>query len=237
MWNSYPLTGLPQASVSIPDDLDRRTQAPAIADAALFTQRSLSLAESGSPEQVRALRVTPSFFSTLGRAPMIGRAFADADATTGADRFAILTYGLWNARFAADQAIVGRDVRIDGQPYRVVGVLPSDFELPARDIALLVPFAFAPEDTADQARGNEFSSMTGVVLVLLIACANVANLLLMRATGRHREVAIRTAIGAGRAQLVKQMLTEGLVLSLLGAVVGLGLGLAGGRGLVALIEQ
>ena len=300
VWNSYPRTGLPQAGVSIPDYLDRRTQAPAIEDAALFTQRSLSLAEGGSPEQVRALRVTPSFFSTLGRAPMIGRAFAEADATDGADRFAILTYGLWNARFAADQGIVGRDVRIDGQPYRVVGVLPADFELPARDIALLVPFAFTPDDTTDQSRGNEFSSMiarlapgatreqldaqmkaivdrnldrlpqrrafversgftgtsvpirdqlvgdvrapllvlqTGVVLVLLIACANVANLLLMRATGRHREVAIRTAIGAGRAHLVKQMLTEGIVLSLLGAVVGLGLGLVGVRGLVALVEQ
>ena len=64
----YPLTGLPQASVSIPDYLDRRAQAPAIDDATLFTQRSLSLADGGQPEQLRALRVTPSFFSTLGRA-------------------------------------------------------------------------------------------------------------------------------------------------------------------------
>ncbi len=298
VWNSYPLGGLPQASVSIPDYLDRRTQAPAIEDATLFTQRSVSLAEGGSPEQVRLLRVTPSFFSTLGRAPMLGRAFADGDAVTGADQFAILTYGLWNSRFAGDQNVVGRDIRLDGVPYRVVGVLPPDLELPARDIALLVPFSFTPEQMSDEGRGNEFSTMiarlapgatreqfdaqmktiiarnldrlprfrgfaessgftgysvpireqmvgdvrapllvlqAGVLLVLLIACANVANLLLMRATGRQREVAIRTAIGAGRGHLIKQMLTEGLVLSLVGAVVGLGLGLAGVRGLVALI--
>ena len=159
VWNSYPLGNLPQASVSIPDYIDRRTQAPAIEDATLFTQRSVSLAEGGSPEQVRALRVTPSFFSTLGRAPLLGRAFTEPDATTGADQFAILTYGLWNSRFAADAAVVGTDIRLDGVAYRVVGVLPADFELPARDIALLVPFSFTPEQMSDQGRGNEFSAM------------------------------------------------------------------------------
>lgn len=69
IWNTYPLMGLPQASVSIPDYLDRRTQAPALEDAALITGRSVSLAEGGQPEQLRALAVTPSFFSTLGRFP------------------------------------------------------------------------------------------------------------------------------------------------------------------------
>src|SRR6476659_2651151 len=124
VWNSYPLMGLPQASVSIPDYLDRKTQAPAIEDATLFTGRSANLAEEGRPEQLRALAVTPSFFSTLGRQPFLGRGFTEDEAKPEADKFVILSYGLWNSRFGGDRAVVGRDIRLNGDGYRVVGVLP-----------------------------------------------------------------------------------------------------------------
>ena len=130
VWNSYPLMGLQQASVSIPDYLDRKTEAPAIEDAALFTMRSVNLSTQGQPEQVRALAVTPSFFTTLRRQPFIGRAFQDDEAKPGADKFAVLTHGFWTSHFGADRSIVDRDIRLNGEPYRVTGVLPPDFELP-----------------------------------------------------------------------------------------------------------
>jgi len=300
VWNSYPLMGLQQASVSIPDYLDRKTEAPAIEDAALFTMRSVNLSTQGQPEQVRALAVTPSFFTTLRRQPFIGRAFQDDEAKPGADKFAVLTHGFWTSHFGADRSIVDRDIRLNGEPYRVTGVLPPDFELPGNDVSLLLAFSFTPDQTADTGRGNEFSQMiarlrpgatieqlngqiktivarvidrlparrafatssgftgygvpfreqlvgdaraplyvlqAGVIVVLLIACANVASLLLMRATGRYRELAIRTTLGAGRWRLIRQLLTEGVVLSVLGAIGGLALGFAGVRGLIALSER
>jgi putative ABC transport system permease protein len=297
VWNSYPLTGLNQASVSIPDYIDRKTQAPAIEDATLFARQTVTLADGGQPEQVRALAVTPSFFSTLRRQPVLGRAFTEDEAKPNADRHAILTHGLWSSRFGADPHIVGRDIRVSGRAHRVVGVLAADFRLPLPDVALLVPFAFTAEQMSDQGRGNEFSSMiarlrpgatirqleaqmktiiarnvdrlpqfrpwvatsgftgtavtmreqlvgdaraplyvlqAGVLVVLLIACANVANLLLMRATGRYRELAIRTTLGAGQGRLLRQMLTEGLMLSILGAIGGIAVGIAGVRALTTM---
>src|SRR4249920_2111353 len=80
VWNTYKLMGLPQASVSIPDYIDRKTQAPAFEDAALFTPRAVSLSEEGRPEQLRALAVTPSFLTTLGRQPFLGQGFNDDEA-------------------------------------------------------------------------------------------------------------------------------------------------------------
>ncbi len=300
VWNTYPLMNLPQASVSIPDYIDRKTQAPAIEDATLFTGVSVALADAGQAEQLRGLAVTPSFFSTFQRQPFLGRGFTEDEAQPEADNFAILTYALWNSRFAADRAIVGRDIRMNGEAYRVVGVLPADFDLPSRDVAVLVPFAFTPQQMSDQGRGNEFSSMIarlkpgatiqqvneqmkmivernldrlpqsrgfvqssgfsgfatpireqlvgdvrtplyvlqiGVLVVLLIACANVANLLLMRATGRYRELAIRTTLGAGHWRIARQLLTEGVLLSLLGGLGGLIVGYVAVRGLIAMSSR
>ncbi len=91
VWNMYPLMGLPQASVSIPDYIDRKTQAPAIEDATLFTGGSANLADGGQPEQVRALMVTPSFFTTLQRQPFLGRGFTEDEARPDADNFVILS--------------------------------------------------------------------------------------------------------------------------------------------------
>ncbi|HKT78663.1 MAG TPA: ABC transporter permease [Vicinamibacterales bacterium] len=296
IWNTYPRMGLPKASVSIPDYLDRKTQAASLEDAALMSDVRLSLVASGEPVQLRGMAVTPSFFSTLDRRPSLGRPFADDEAEPGNNHVAILTASLWKARFAGDPSVIGREVKLGGEPYTVVGVLPADFLLPSPEIDLLVPFAFTPAQQTDAARGNEFSMMIGrlrpaatidqlnsdmraivqrnlerlperragaeatgfggyavpmreefagdtrapmlilqasVFLLMAIACVNVANLLLMRATGRMRELAIRASLGAGRAQLLRLMLIEGMVIAAAGGLLGVLIGVGGLRAIVA----
>jgi putative ABC transport system permease protein len=301
VWNVYGKGGPDLSDVSIPDYLDRRAQAPAIEEATLFRRRDATLLSGDAPEQIVALAVTPSFFSTLRRGPALGRAFVDADAVPGADaRVVMLTHALWASRFASDPAIVGRHIRVNGEAREVVGVLAADFELPRRDAVMLMPFAFTPAQMSDQERGNEFSEMiarlrpdatipqlnaqmsaivtrlidrvparadfmrntgfsgvaidmreqitgrtsaslyllqAGVLLVLAIACANVANLLLMRATGRHRELAIRTSLGASGTRILRHLLVEGAVLSAAGTACGVALAVAAGPALGALLAE
>jgi putative ABC transport system permease protein len=232
----------------------------------------------GKAETVSRQWVTSGFFSVLGVNPIAGRTFVPADNQNKVEAV-VLSEAFWEARFRRDPSIIGRSLRLDGQPYTVVGVVPKAFQLsgPTSVWALLhidrdpraravyffnVVGRIKPGVTLDAANadltavaaglarefpktnegrtvalqpmhramiGSELrlTSMLflGVVgVVLLICCANVANLLLARATVRTRELAIRSALGAHRGRVIRQLLTESLVLSAIGGAIGLWIG-------------
>jgi putative ABC transport system permease protein len=238
---------------------------------------NFNLAESDSPERVLGARVTGDFFKVFGVAPAQGRVLDANDDRPGSEQVVVLSHRLWTRRFGADPAIVNRDVRLDGRPYRVIGVMPAAFDFTNDAEELWVPIALLPEDRTnfdrhylqvvarirpgmtleeaqaplvvvaqqlekeqprengersaaliplldafvDGVRDRFYLLLAAVTLVLLIACGNVANLLLARGATRAEELAVRTALGAGRPRLIRQLLTENLVLAGVGAVLGL----------------
>jgi predicted permease len=289
VYNTYPKMGVDIAGTSIPDYLDRKKEAPSLEDLAIYTGQSYNLAESGStPERLPGQMVSPSFFTTLQVAPMLGQAFTDAHAVPGQDKAAVISYALWSNRFNRDPSVIGRDVRLNGEPYRVIGVMPEGFAFPNSQVQVWVPFAFTADQMSDNARGNEFSNSVGrlkpgatveqlnremdtivarnverlnspqfnardfvaatgftgrsvslreqqvgpartmllvlqaaVGMVLLIACANVANLMLTRVVARQKELSVRNALGATRWRIARQLLVDALVLSGAGGLLGL----------------
>lgn len=302
VYNTYPLMGLPNAGTSIPDYLDRRAGVSGLADAAMYHNKDFNLSLDGAPERIAGLRATPSLFTTLQAAPQFGRVFTDADAQPGTDKVVVLSHALWKNRFGANPAIVGQTIRLNTEPYTVIGVMPDGFYFPSPRTQAWVPFAFTAAQKSDNERGTEYSSMiarlkpgatlaavqrdldaiqarnaeripaerdfwktsgfggrvnsfleqnvsnirgmlwlvqAGVAAALLIGCANVASLLLARAVARERELAIRSALGASRRQLMRLLITESLVLFLVGGLLGLivawwGMSAFGALGLSAL---
>jgi putative ABC transport system permease protein len=255
-----------------------------------WSGRRVSLSSSGSPELVQARIATPGFLTAHGFKVSLGRDFLPEEGVVGKDQAIILTHQFWRSRFGGDADIVNRQVRIDGKPHMVVGVLAPGVadRLESR---LFLPLAFTPEqlnhdfhwllvlgrlkpgvtlaqanaDMADVARriADDFpKSNTGwsasveplknnflgadlistlwmllgaVGFVLLIACANVANLLLARGLARQREVAVRASLGASRGRLFRQLFTESVVLAAAGGALGIALAFWLTQGIMALV--
>jgi putative ABC transport system permease protein len=251
---------------------------------------SVNLAGADRPENVAAARVGWSFFRLLGVSASRGRTFLPDDDRPGGDGVVVLSDALWRRRFGADPAVVGREVRIDGVPRQVIGIMPASLDYSLYDEELWLPTAFTPEQLAQHdehyltvlgrprpgvrptqvsaelaqiaqslrerfprenaERGLDAASLHeelvgdyrvrlfvllgAVGFVLLIACANVANLLLVRATARARETAIRAAIGAGRHHLLRHAMAESLVLAVAGGVLGVVAAYWGVTGLIAI---
>lgn len=155
LYNKYPGVGADAAgSNGVPDYFDRRQGMPALEEQALFRQAGVTLSGNGlaDAERVQSLVVTPTFFRVLRTEPLRGQLFTDAQGELGQEKVVILTHGLWQRLFAGRDDALGQDVRIGGEPYRVIGVLPRDFVFLDPDIQLVRPAAFTAREKSDESR-------------------------------------------------------------------------------------
>jgi len=278
--------GLRDIPYSVPELEDLKSRAGVFEEVSVVLSGPTNLTGAKQPEHLEMLEVSPNYFSMLGTTPEIGRLFGPQDFALGFAEATVISDGLWRRSYGGDPNILGKRLRMDNDPYTIVGVVPPGFRHPgttvAKDVEVWVTCGFSGDPypkparnvkvareaigrlkpgfdiTQAQARLTAMASelrtdfpndyppeakwsveiqplqdalvgnvrpqllvlMAAVVLVVLIASVNIANLLLARASGRQREMALRMALGSGRTRMVRQMLTEALVLSFISGAAG-----------------
>lgn len=285
----------PNGSVSYPNYLDWREGQRSFTDIALLRRGNLnvaSVAGDTAPERIGAAQVTWNFLTVLGIKPQLGRDFAEADDVPNGPKVALISENLWQTHFGGSDAVLGKQIVVDGVTREIIGVVPRELQFPrlsqiyvplddlrkqenvlSRDnhpgfsaLGRLKPGVTLQQATADldaiaatleqkypatNTSRRVFTAsllevtvgdyrhslnllLAAVACVLLIACANVANLQLARAVSRSKELAIRAALGAGRWRLARQLLTESTLLALAGGAAGIMLAVWGLDGIKAL---
>lgn len=281
-----------KAFFSIPDFIDFRDRNQTLEQIVAFGNWGANLTDRGDPERFLGARISANAFQMLGINAVVGRTLLPEDDLPGSPRVVVLSYGLWQRRFAGEWPMSTNTLTLNGDSYTVLGVLPPDFVLPGTDAELAIPLSpetdprrterganflrafgrLKPGFTPQQAQSDLdvialdlqrlypdtnakkitprvlplFQEIVGtynvalmmllgaVGLVLLIACLNLANLMLARASARHKELAIRAAMGATRRRLIQLVLTESFLIALPGGVLGLLLAYWGLKFLIAL---
>ncbi|HET7064392.1 MAG TPA: ABC transporter permease [Rudaea sp.] len=242
-----------------------------------FNQVNVTMTGEGDAEQLSAYRVTPEFWEVMKVPPVIGRTFTATEDKENRS-LVVISHGFWQRRFGGDFAVVGKQLRLNGETHEIVGVMPAHFTYPTADIWLPAQLAGATtgrdsnylsvvarlraDATFDRAREvmavitkreatdfpKEHEALSAKLIrlqervtttvkpamsvmfaasamVLLIASANLANLMLARAQARRRELAMRSALGASRWRLLWNLTAESAVIACVGTALGLGLAL------------
>ena len=268
----------PKGQISPADYLDLQTEMDAYGDVAAFASGDVSLAEPGQPAEFsESIRVSANFFSVLQMPPLLGRDFRADEVRHGNHRVLVLSHRCWQNRFGGASNIIGRIVRVDGEPSEIVGVMPVTFNdwRHLGSVDVFRPLAFTATEFTDRKtptleligrrshtrsaeEGGGFiakfgerlatdypavnagttwraiplhdvalNDSDGITLsmliglsgfVLLIACSNLANLLLVRTMARAREFAVRSALGASRRQILRPLVVESLLLAMAGGI-------------------